>query len=48
MEGGYEVDRGWAGWCESGLAQQRNDSGGCTTMYKRYERVESPGTYVTE
>ena len=27
------------------LAQQRNDVGGCTTML---ERVESPGTYVTE
>ena len=26
--------------------QQRNDGGGCATM--RSERVESPGTYVTE
>ena len=36
------------GWCEGGLAQQRNDVGGCTTMLERSERVESPGTYVTE
>ena len=33
------------GWCEGGLDQQRNDGGGCATMR---ERVESPGTYVTE
>ena len=36
------------GWCEGGLRQQRNDGGGCTTMRERSERVESPGTYVTE
>ena len=36
------------GWCEGGLRQQSNDSGGCTTMHERSERVESPGTYVTE
>ena len=36
------------GWCEGGLRQQRNDGGGCATMRKRSERVESPGTYVTE
>ena len=36
------------GWCEGGLRQQRNDGGGCATMRKRLERVESPGTYVTE
>ena len=29
------------GWCEGGLGQQRNDSGGCAT-------VESPGAYVIE
>ena len=34
------------GWCEGGLIQQRNDGGGCTTMRKRPERVESPGTYA--
>ena len=36
------------GWCKGALRQQRNDSGVCTTMRKRPERVESPGTYVTE
>ena len=36
------------GWCEGGLRQQRNDGGGCATMHERPERVESPGTYVTE
>ena len=35
------------GWCEGGLRQQRNDSGGCATMRERPGRVESPGTYVT-
>ena len=34
--------------CEGGLRQQRNDGGGCETMRERSERVESPGTYVTE
>ena len=33
------------GWCEGGLRPQRNDCGGSSTMR---ERVESPGTYVTE
>ena len=36
------------GWSEGGLRQQRNDGGGCATMRERPERVESPGTYVTE
>ena len=36
------------GWCEGGLGQQRNDCGGCATMRKISERVESPGTYVTD
>ena len=35
------------GWCEGGLGQH-NDGGGCATMRERSERVESPGTYVTE
>ena len=30
------------------VRQQRNDGGGCATMRKRPESVESPGTYVTE
>ena len=36
------------GWCEGGLRQQRNDSGGCVTMREGPVRVESPGTYVIE
>ena len=36
------------GWWEGGLRQQRNGVGGCATMRERSERVESPGTYVTE
>ena len=35
-------------WCEGGLRQQRNDGEGCATMRERSERVESPGTYITE
>ena len=35
-------------WCEGGFRQQRNDGGGCATMRERSERVESPGTYLTE
>ena len=35
-------------WREGGLRQQRNDGGGCASMRERSERVESPGTYVTE
>ena len=31
-----------------GLRQQRNDGGGCASMRERFERVESPGTFVTE
>ena len=47
MEGGYEVERGYAaGVCEGGLGQQRNDGGGCTTMRERQKRVERPGACV--
>ena len=35
-------------WCESGLRKQRNDVGDYATMRERPERVESPGTYITE
>ena len=35
-------------WCEGGLGQQRNEGGGSASMRERSERVESPGTYVTE
>ena len=34
------------GWCECGLGQQRNDGGGCASMLKRSERVESPSGLV--
>ena len=36
------------GWCEGGLKQHRNNSGGCARMRGRSERVESSATYVTE
>ena len=36
------------GGCEGGLGHQRNDGVGCPTMPGWSERVESPGTYVTE
>ena len=36
------------GWCEGGLRQQRNDGGGWVTKLGRSQKVESPGTYVTE
>ena len=36
------------GQCEGGLRQQKNDGSGCATMCERSERVESPGTYLTE
>ena len=51
VSGGRVRGRPWDrldGWCEGGLRQQRNDSGGCSTMSERSERMESPGTYVTE
>ena len=48
MAGKRETEVGLDGWCEGGLGQQRNDSGVCASMHERSERVESPGTYVTE
>ena len=36
------------GWCQGGLRRQWNNGGGCLSMSKRSERVESPGTNVTE
>ena len=36
------------GWCERLLRQQRYDGGGSSSMRERSERVESPGTYVTD
>ena len=43
-----ETEVGLDVYCEGGLWQQRNDGGGCEKMHKRSDRVESPGTYVTE
>ena len=34
MEGGYEVDRGYVGWREDVLGQQRDDGGGCAKDMK--------------
>ena len=45
MAGTRETEVRLDGWCEG---QQRNDGGGCATMHKRWERVESPGAYGTE
>ena len=36
------------GWCQCGHGQQRNDGGGCASMRERSERVENPGSYITE
>ena len=46
--GTRETEVGLDGWCKGGLGQQRNDGGGCASMRKRSEKVESPGPYVTE
>ena len=35
-------------WCKGGLRQQRTDGGGCASMRGTSERVEIPGTYITE
>ena len=49
MEGVYEGDQGFLdGWCEGGLGKQSNDGLGCASKLERSEKVESPGTYVTE
>ena len=50
MAGARETARlGWMDGVKVGnLVQQRNDGGGCATRCERSERVESPGTYVTE
>ena len=46
--GTRETEISLDGRCEGCLGQQRNDGGGCASMRERSERVESPGTYVTE
>ena len=43
-----ETDVRLDGWCEGGLKQPWNDIEGWATMRERAERVESPGTYVTQ
>ena len=50
VSGGRVRGRQRSGWIDGVkvLRQQRNDCGGCATMSERSERVESPGTYVTE
>ena len=48
VDGGVIGGRGLDGWCQGGLGQQRYNGEGCTTMSERSEKVDSPGTYVTE
>ena len=48
MTGARETEVRLDRWCEGGLRQQRNDGEGGATMRERSEKVESPGTYVTE
>ena len=50
VSGGRVRGRPRLGWmkCEGGLGQQWNDCGGCASMCEISERMESPGTYVTE
>ena len=48
VSGGRVRGRPRLGWMEGGLRQQRNDGGGWATMRERSEKMESPGTYVTE
>ena len=43
-----KTEVGRDGSCEGFLRQQRNDGGRSATMRERSERVESPGTFVTE
>ena len=50
VRGGWVRERLRLGWIDGVkvVLGNRNDSGGCTSMHERSERVESPGTYVTE
>ena len=36
-----EIEVRLDGWCEGGLGQQSNGGGGCASMRKRLERVET-------
>ena len=46
--GARETEVRLDGWCKGGVGQQRKDGGGCASMRERSERVDGPGTYVTE
>ena len=46
VSGGRVRGRPRLGWMDDG--RQRNDGGNGSSMRERSERVESPGTYVTE
>ena len=52
VSGGRGQGRPRLGWMNcvkvGGLGHQRNDGGGCSSMRKKSQRVESPGTYVNE
>ena len=50
VSGGRIRGRPRLGWMDGVKVawQQRNDGGGSASMRERSERVESPGTYVTE
>ena len=50
VSGGRVLGRPRLGWMDGVKVAlgNRNDGGGCATMRKRSERVESPGTYVTD
>ena len=52
VSGGRVRGRPRLGWIDgvkvAFLCEQKDDAGGFATMHQRSERVESPGTYVTE
>ena len=50
VSGGQVRGRPRLGWMDGVKVAlgNRNDGGGCATMRERPERVESPGTYLTE
>ena len=50
VSGGRVRGRPRLGWMDGVkmALNKRNEDGGCATMRERTERVESPGTYVTE
>ena len=48
VSGGWERGRPRLGWTHSGKVALGTDGGDCASMHERSERVESPGTFVTE